>query len=195
MSFHDQLAEAAFRDGNTPEQFRDAAQRQANSFWVFVSIGAAVWLLLSWAWAVVPLTFAALFAAQRVSSTITASKLESVHFDLSDVEHVTLIDEIRQKYSALLSDETAPYSQCMFKPSALLPYPRGVIRHALETLLNFVEGRATSPYLDDAIRTPDAAEAIRASLAQLDDFVDVPPAELPTDPQENLRVGHKLGKM
>jgi hypothetical protein len=113
-------------------------------------------------------------------------------FDLDDVLHVTIIDEIRDKYSALLADESHPYSQCMYRPASLLPYPKEVIRRALEALLDFVEGRRDSRFLDVSIRTPEVADTVRTTLHLLDDFVDVPAEKLPTEPHENTRVGLDL---
>ncbi|MGH8193773.1 MAG: hypothetical protein ACREQ8_05130, partial [Woeseiaceae bacterium] len=163
MSFHDRLAEAALRDGNTPEQFRTAAQKHANAFWLLAALGAAVWYFAGWGWSLIPFSLGALKVLQSVSSTLTARKLEPLmpykstaslaatlppEIDLDDVLQVTVIDDIRQKYSALLADQSQPYSQCIYRPSSILPYPRTVIRRALQALLDFVEGRRNSRFLD-----------------------------------------------
>lgn len=164
MSFHDALAETALRDGNTSEQFRAAAQRHANAFWFYAAIGGGIWYFLSWEWALVPFGVTAFVAFQSVSSTLVARKLEQraairhmpSSFDLNDPAHVVLVDEIREKYSAFLADGSHPYSQCMYRPSSLLPYPKEVIRRALTALLDFVEGRRNSNLLDEAIRHPSS---------------------------------------
>ena len=77
----------------------------------------------------------------------------------------------------------------MFRPASLLPYPKATIRRCLEALLDYSEGRATSKHLDESMQTPEAAESIRKVLFYLDDFIDVAPSDLPTDPGDNRRVG------
>jgi len=115
-----------------------------------------------------------------------------LRFDLNDGAHVALIDAIRQRYGTLLRDEQQPYAACMYRPAALLPYPKAVIRRALNALLDFVEGRCDSLLIDGKMRTSELAATIRATLEQLDDFLDVPAGRLPTDPVQNARVGYQL---
>ena len=115
-----------------------------------------------------------------------------LRFDLNDGAHVALIDDIRQRYGALLSDGQHPYAACMYRPAATLPYPKPVIRRALTALLDFVEGRSDSLLIDGGMRTSESADTIHATLRDLDDFVDVPAAQLPTDPVQNARVGRQL---
>lgn len=115
-------------------------------------------------------------------------------FDLDDVLHVTMIDVIREKYSAVLAGEEHPYAQCIYRPASLLPYPKEAIRSALEALLDFIEGRRNSAFLETGMRTPRAAETVRTTLLVLDDFLDVPAAELPSEPYENMRVGLQFQK-
>ena len=78
MSLHDRLARLALRDGNTSAQFRVAAQKHANAFWFYAAAGAAVWYFADWRWSLVPFALALLTAAQSVSSTLTARKLEDL---------------------------------------------------------------------------------------------------------------------
>lgn len=125
------------------------------------------------------------------SRSASAAPIPS-RFDLDDVLHVTMIDDIREKYSALLADESHPYSQCMYRPASLLPYPKEAIRSALEALLDFIEGRRNSAFVEAGMRTPQAADTVRFTLHLLDDFLDVPAAQLPTQPHDNLRAGHRL---
>lgn len=207
MSFHDRLAEAALRDGNTPEQFRAAAQKHANAFWFLVAVGAAVWYFAGWGWSLIPFSLAALTAIQSVSSALTARKVGHLmpytatpsvapalppQIDLEDILHVAIIQEIRQKYGALLSDNSHPYAGCMYRPASLLPYPKATIRRALQALLDFVECRRESKFLDSALRTSEIAATLRTALVSLDDFLDVPAANLPTDARQNLLVGSRL---
>lgn len=200
MSFHDSLAEGALRDGNTPDQFRNAAQRHANAFWFYVAIGGGVWYFFGWGWSLLPFGLAALTGMQSVSSTRLAGKLEQrlihapapLEFDLSDPSDVLLIDKIREQYSALLADESGPYAGCIYRPTVLLPYPKEVIRHALTTLLDFVEGHRDSDLLDPSIQRPEVSEMIRTALVSLEEFIDVAPQDLPTNPTENARVGLRL---
>lgn len=210
MSFHDRLAEAALRDGNTAEQFRAAAQKHANAFWFYAAIGAAVWYFAGWGWSLIPLGVAVFTALQSASSTLTARRLEQLEpfgpsaaltaaalpaqIDLNDVLHVTIIDLIREKYSAVLADQSQPYAGCLYWPTSLLPYPKRDIKRALNALLDFVEGRRPSTLLDVSIRTPELAETLRIALIALDNFLDVPTENLPTNPQENALVGARLSR-
>ncbi len=113
-------------------------------------------------------------------------------FDLNSRTHVEVIEDIRQKYADTLQDETGPYARCMYRPSSLLPYPKPVIRAALTALLDFVEGRRASALLDVGLRTAQVSDHIEAALVHLDDFLDVAPEKLPTDPSENASVGFQL---
>ena len=113
-------------------------------------------------------------------------------FDLSNSAHIEVIKDIRQTYADTLQDETGPYARCMYRPSSLLPYPKPVIRAALTALLDFVEGRRASVLLDGSIRTAQVADHLEAALVHLDDFLDVAPEKLPTDPLENASIGLQL---
>jgi hypothetical protein len=112
-------------------------------------------------------------------------------FDLTDPFHVALLDEIRSAYGDHLSDGLGAYDGCVFRPASGLPYSKGDIETALAALLDFVEGRRESPLLDAAIRQPEAADNIKTALFFLDDFIDVPPEQLPTETNANLQVGFR----
>ncbi len=110
-------------------------------------------------------------------------------FDLNDPTHVLLIDEIRERYSAVLSDfDTGPYAKCMWKPASLLPYPKTTIKGAMTALLDFIEGRVQSPHIDVSIRSSEAAEMVKSTLVLLDNYLEIPASELPTEPLANGRV-------
>lgn len=109
-------------------------------------------------------------------------------FDLKNANHVLLLDEIRERYSMALSDDTGACAQCMYKPASLLPYPKTTIRGAMNALLDFIEGRVQSPHLDVSIRSAAAAEAVKSTLVLLDNYLDIPASELPTEPKANGRV-------
>ena len=76
-----------------------------------------MWYFAGWGWSLIPFLFGALQVFRGVSSTLTARKLQplmphkgttslvralSPEIDLDDVLQVTAIDDIRQKYGALL---------------------------------------------------------------------------------------------
>ena len=113
-------------------------------------------------------------------------------FDLNDRTHVEAIDDIRQTYAETLQNETGPYARCRYRPSSLLPYPKPVIKAALTALLDFVESRRASVLLDGSLKTAQVADDLEAALADLDDFLDVAPEKLPTDPLENASIGLQL---
>lgn len=76
MSLHDNLAQRAFLGGKTSAQFHSAAQKHANATWFYIIIGAVVWWLASWAWALILFAIGAFVAFQSVSATMVASRLE-----------------------------------------------------------------------------------------------------------------------
>ena len=131
------------------------------------------------------------FSPRRAGEPVPITAIPS-RFDLDNEVHVTMIDDIRETYSALLADDSHPYAQSMYRPASLLPYPREAIRNALEALLDFIEARRESCYLDTSIRTPEAADTVRTCLALLDNFLEVPSAMLPTDRMENAKAGVRL---
>lgn len=113
----------------------------------------------------------------------------AVTFDLNDFDDVLLLDQIRRDYGEVISDRENSFASCMYRPTSHLPYPKATIRTALQTLLDYVEGRKDSLFLEPEIRTRKTAETIGVALASLDTFIDVPESDLPRDPIQNLRVG------
>ena len=208
MSFHDRVAQAAFRDGNTPDEFRTSAQKHANAFWFFLLLGLAIALFASLFWAVMPLALAGIAALRSISATLTARRLQSLReppqavkptvtlppqsIDLNSAVEVSLLDDIREKYSNLLADETEPYAACLYRPASTLPYPKEAVHRALTALLDYVEGRRESALLAAEIRSPDVADMLRTGLRLLDDFLDVPAESLPVDPAANARLGMEI---
>ena len=129
---------------------------------------------------------------RRAASELSGQNPRSGYFDLNNVAHIELLDEIRMAYATVLTDESHAYTGCMFRPAALLPYPKPLIRAALLALLDFAEGRRDSTLIDIGMRRLDMVYTIRNTLDHLDDFLDVPPEQLPTDPIENSAVGLEL---
>src|SRR5713101_4748449 len=113
-------------------------------------------------------------------------------FDLDNPAHVAIIDDIRMKYATLLADQTHPYARCMYRPAAMLPFPKVAIKTALVSLLDFSEGRRPSRLLDQSLRTPDFARTLNSVLLRLDDFLEVPANSLPTEPTDNSVVGTRF---
>lgn len=111
-------------------------------------------------------------------------------YSLENPDHVLRIDEIRRGYAKVLS-RGGEFADCVYKPAALLPYPKEEIRRALTALLDFAEGRRDSSRLDPAIRTPDVADTLRAALMQLNHFLDVPAEQIPREPRANTEFGLK----
>jgi len=146
--------------------------------------------------AIVALLVAVVYAGTRRKTRRAASRpsrAPRTHFDLNNAADVTLLDEVRQQYAHLLARESGPYADCLFKPAALLPFPKQTIAAAMETLIEIAEGRQDSPFVSARLRTPEFAENVKACLVQLMDFLDVPASELPQEPNENARIGFRLG--
>lgn len=145
-------------------------------------------------WLIGALTVVAcLWLARHTRSRAVSSRGSALggitSFDLSAPIHVAALDEIRERYSSLLANDVGMYAGCLYRPASMLPYPKKQIREALSTLLTFVDGQAESPLLDADLRTPEASETIRKCILSLDDFLDIPEHDLPTDPMENVVVG------
>ena len=120
-------------------------------------------------------------------------------FDLNNPQHVSIIDDVREQYGALLAEDNSEFADCRFKPASLLPYPKEVIKKALGALIDFSEGRRDSLYLDPSLREEVDSEGINkmagiciVTLMHLDDFLEVPADELPSSPVENLAFGFKF---
>lgn len=201
-TFHERVAEKAIRDGNTPAQFRAAAQRHANAFWIWVALGGAVWFIFGFWWALIPLAVALFKTAQSVSSTLVAQKLEDReplertddnlspmhaqrHSDAPmDLEE---INQVRSAFADLMENDTSPYAECMYKPAELLPYPKPVIAEALSTLLEAANEGDNSRIVFE--EPQEAVRVLRMGLYYLDHFLEVPADDLPTDPVANVRFG------
>jgi len=112
-------------------------------------------------------------------------------FDLDNVEDVAILDDVRLAFSEAMQDTAGPYGGCIWKPSSVLPYPKPVIRAALTALLDFAEGRRSSRHLDGSLRTEEKIDAIRNALNFLATYLDIPAADLPTSPSDNLIAAEK----
>jgi hypothetical protein len=77
-SFHDQLAQAARRDGGTAASIRRSARQYANATLVLLAIGVVVWSVGSWEWAVIPLVLSLFLGAQGYSDRLVAARLEKL---------------------------------------------------------------------------------------------------------------------
>ena len=187
------------------------SKRAAQQIGGFIAAGACLTGAIWGGWAVGWLWGLGGYIAGAVSGVVFAFAMRSVHqetgivasepsgqdprysgyFDLNNIAHVRLLDDIRTAYGALLSDKSHAYADCMYRPAVLLPYPKPLIRAALLTLLDFVEGRRDSTIVErDMLQL--RSETILRVLEWLDDFLDVPPEQLPTDPTENSVVGFEL---
>ena len=78
MSFHDQLAQAARRNGDTPASMRRAAKQYANATGVLIVLGLITWGIGSWIWASIPWGLALFLAVQGYSDSLVADRLEKL---------------------------------------------------------------------------------------------------------------------
>lgn len=109
-------------------------------------------------------------------------------FDLDDLAHVLLIDEIRSACGTEMESPGA-YAECLYRPASQLPYPKPVIRMAIQALLDFASGQRESSILDESIRNAKSVDTFESVLHFLDNYLEIPPSELPTETEKNLRVG------
>lgn len=106
--------------------------------------------------------------------------------DLTNREHAHLVDDIRERYSAVLMRQDGEFKGCLYRPATMLPYPAPDIERALQSLLSVAEGKVKSPYFPASIfGTEAAAETIGVCLLHLSEFIDVPAADLPREPAAN----------
>lgn len=182
-----------------------AAQRFGGLVAALACLGGAIYggWRFGWAWGlagyasgIVVAIIAALILTKFAHSSVERPLLDmrSKTFDLDDILDVTLLEEIRERYGAHMSDETHPYARCLFRPTTMLPYPQEVIRSALPALLDFVEGRRSSAFLDASSRQPEVAETVKVALVMLDHYIDLPPDQLATDPSRNADVGFAFSR-
>jgi hypothetical protein len=114
-------------------------------------------------------------------------------FDLTSINDITLIETVQTAFGATLADDASPWKDCMYRPASLLPFPKPVIRSALQSLLDVAEGRRVSPHIDSSVfSTPESADSIRTALGVLDEFIERPETEFPTDPRANILYGTSL---
>jgi len=109
--------------------------------------------------------------------------------DPHDYRHMALVDEIRERYAAALRDQSGPFGACAFKPASALPFPKEAIAQSLQLLIDVGEGRASSEHLDSRSLTPDVVKTIDRCAQLLNTFLDVPPDQLPSDPDQNAKFG------
>ena len=98
--------------------------------------------------------------------------------------HVRFAGAVWEEYGTFLAGDNDPYKQGRFKPQSTLPYTKDGIKAVLRLLLDIGEGRASCAYIDTRSIPPEALDNMKEALRRLDDFVDVPENELPTDPEQ-----------
>lgn len=110
----------------------------------------------------------------------------------NDLAHLRWADAIRQRYAAALSDKDHPHADCTFQPAARLPFPREDVARTLDLLIGIGHGDVMSAHVDRDALSADELIVVERSRQVLETFVDVPPEDLPTDPDENLEYGQRL---
>jgi len=106
--------------------------------------------------------------------------------------HVRMADIVRGRYAARLADTENPHAGCTFKPQALLPFPKDYIDKSLRFILALGRGDLSSVVVGPGAISDDDLATVERSAQVLQTFIDVPPDELPTDPEENERYGKRL---
>jgi hypothetical protein len=114
--------------------------------------------------------------------------------DADVYQHLTWADAMQRRYGTLLADESPPFGPCKYKPEAILPFPKGYIADALRLLIDIGEGHVTSRHVGPGVLSAEVLDSIKEGLRRLDCFLDVPPEELPTDPDENQQYGARYSE-
>lgn len=109
----------------------------------------------------------------------------------NDMRHLRLVDAVRSRYGEFLSAADHPYTECRYRPAGLLPYPKGVIATALQLLVDLASGTVKSVHVEPGTIPGEVVETVERGIGLLDAFIDVPPDQLPTDPEQNTAVGDR----
>ena len=83
MSFYDELAQKAIRDGNTSAEFKRMAQKHANWTWVLAIVTGAVWYLSGGTWLLVFGSLTLISATRYISANMIKQRLEKHEKGLS----------------------------------------------------------------------------------------------------------------
>jgi hypothetical protein len=131
----------------------------------------------------------------RLRATWLGTQPPMGHDDPPDVlnpdneNHVRMADIVRGRYAARLADTQNPHAGCTFKPQALLPFPKDYIDKSLRFILALGRGDLKSVVVGPGAISDDDLAVLERSIQMLSTFIDVSPAELPTDPEENETYG------
>ena len=78
MGMIQKLAFKATERGAKSTEFKAAAQRHANAFWLFAGIAGVVWYLWGWEWALIPIAGCILQIVQSATATMVADRLHGI---------------------------------------------------------------------------------------------------------------------
>ena len=154
MALFDRMTEIAIRNGKTATEFSLAAQKNANVTWTYGIVGALVLYFFSWEWSVVPFMLALYSAFQSVSATFIATNIEKLSSDPTKEYDSRLIINA---YGLVLETNTDATLRGKFNEQTL-PYPKEVIRTAINTLLSIETDTKQQ-------------EILNIGLIMLDDFI------------------------
>lgn len=87
MAWHDSLAATARRKGRRSGEFHAAAQKYANSFWLWAISVGVVWYFLGWTWSLVPGALLIGAVVKSFSATMVATRLERYESEDTGREH------------------------------------------------------------------------------------------------------------
>lgn len=112
-----------------------------------------------------------------------------IKFDINDIRHYKFAEKIVYEYGVVLGNP-GNYTQCIYRPSSLLPYPKKFITRSLEFNIDYLNNE------NKIFSTPENKEnmlgTLRGGLAYLDNFLDVNEDELPIETVPNLHKGREL---
>jgi hypothetical protein len=83
MSFFDELAQKAIRDGNTSADFKRMVQKHTNWTWVLAILTCVVWYLSQGVWVFIFAALALFSATRSISANRIKNKMEKLEKDRS----------------------------------------------------------------------------------------------------------------
>jgi hypothetical protein len=109
--------------------------------------------------------------------------------DASIREHVTLALTIVADFDAAREDP-GEFAECLYRPASTLPYSPAVIRRCCEFLIGVADNPNPS-WEDDRDLLTKERDTLGLALFSLDYFLDLPAADIPREPRENMEFAKK----
>ena len=109
--------------------------------------------------------------------------------DDKEILDIKFAQKIYEEYGKILAD-SGEYQECLFKPASILPYPKHVIKEAIDFYIHCLV--MDSPLFTLPSNKDELIENLEVINSALEYFLEVNKNELPTDKKENMIRGFEL---